>query len=346
MNGAAPGGLPHIGKRWSRRRVLLIAAAACGLPFTSRSAGSSSADAPPTYSWRGSALGAPAQITLQHPDPRSVRRTIQACLGEIARLDAVFSLHNERSEIVRLNRSGYLRQPSLDLRILMEQSQWLGHITDGAFDVTVQPLWQLYAQHFREADADRRGPTHEALARVRGRIDYQRIDIGSGAIGFLKSGMAATLNGIAQGAITDRIADILKNESYDRVLVNIGEIAALEPPANTTGWQVRIDDPVSPGQALGRVRLANRAIATSSGHATRFDASGDHHHLFDPTTGRSAARHRSVSVIASTAALSDALSTALSVLPADRAAAVLRDAGAEKALLVTPAGTATWIAGA
>ena len=61
--------------------------------------------------------------------------------------------------------------------------------------------------------------------------------------------------------------------------------------------------------------LADRAVATSAPAATRFDASGAHHHLFDPETGRPARRALGVSVIAHDATTADALSTAFCVMP-------------------------------
>jgi thiamine biosynthesis lipoprotein len=146
--------------------------------------------------------------------------------------------------------------------------------------------------------------------------------------------MAVTLNGIAQGYITDRIAAILRNEGFDRVLANLGEIVALKPPEGRAGWPVRIADPDGRRDAQDAMLLVNRAIATSAGGATRFDRAGRHHHLFDPRTGRSAHRHRAVSVISQSAALSDALSTALAILPPAETGPLMRAAGAERAIFL------------
>ena len=332
-------------KIWSRRRVVHVAAAAVGLPFLSGFDTTSETERVDAFSWTGVALGAPAKITLFHPELKVVQRVVGICLDEITRLESIFSLYRDRSELVLLNRDGVIRSPSLDLRILLEESQSLGRLTDGAFDVTVQPLWQAYADHFRSIGPRTDGPTGRIIDQIRRRVDYRQLDVGKRAIGFLRPGMAATLNGIAQGAITDRVAHILGNEGFDRTLVNFGEIAASAPP-DSPGWRVGIGDPERPGDTVAHLNLANRSVATSAGEGTKFDAAGRHHHLFDPATGRSALCHRSVSVISRRAMLSDALSTALSVLPFENAPQILRKAGADRAVFVSPTGSIRSVRGA
>jgi len=321
----------------SRRRVFRLLAA-CGLPLVLGGRRVRSREGAPLLRWRGNALGAPAEISLVHADAAKAMAVIERCLSEVVRLEAVFSLFQGESEISRLNRDGQIKGASLDLRLLLAEAMRFGRITDGAFDVTVQPLWELYAAHFAAVGPDGNGPSGNARAAALRRVDYRQIDISGSDVGFLRPGMAVTLNGIAQGYITDRIAAILCNEGFDRVIANLGEIAALNPPEGQAGWPVRIDDPDSRGDDRDAMLLANRAIATSAGGATRFDRAGRYHHLFDPRTGRSAHRHCSVSVISQSAALSDALSTALAILPPAQTVRVLRAAGAERAIFLRDAG--------
>jgi len=314
------------------RRRFLGLIAACGMPLlVGTDTGRANAGSP-LYRWRGRALGAAAQITLAHPDPGVARDVVERCVAEVVRLESVFSLFQGESEISRLNRDGRLAGASLDLRLLLAHSRRFGEITGGAFDVTVQPLWQFYASHYGLVGPGGTPPPDRALEETLRRIDYRQIDISGADVGFLRAGMALTLNGIAQGYITDRIVTILRNEGFDQVLADLGEIAALNPPAGQAGWPVRI------GAAGSRVRngdivpLANQAIATSAGDATTFDRAGRYNHLLDPRTGRSAPAHHAVSVISSSATVSDALSTALSILPIARAGGILRETGADRVI--------------
>jgi hypothetical protein len=173
--------------------------------------------------------------------------------------------------------------------------------------------------------------TPVAEAGGRGLVDYRRIEVDAGRIAFARRGMAVTLNGIAQGYITDRISALLRARGFDNVLVNLGEFRALGGHADGAPWRVAVPDPVQPWRRLRTLALADAALATSGGYGTQFDAAGRHHHLFDPRDGRSAGFYRSVSVLAPDATTADALSTGLSILEPDaarRALAAFPRAGA------------------
>ena len=129
-------------------------------------------------------------------------------------------------------------------------------------------------------------------------------------------------------------ADLLRDAGFEQVLVQLGETRALEAPEPRRPWRVAVPDPRDGGKTLERFEIANRALATSSGLASRFEASGRHHHLFDPASGRSAPGPTSVTVLAERATAADALSTALAVAPPEAAEGILREGGGSSALLV------------
>jgi len=302
-----------------RRRVILIAGAAAGLgalPFAARA----TQNKPPIYHWRGAALGAQAEIILAHPDKRQAERIIAACLAEIDRLEDVFSLYRP-SALAALNQAGVLRNPPAELVEVLSQARLVSQASAGAFDVTVQPLWTLYVDAFTAAG--NRPPSAAMLANTRARVDYRALHIEPGEIRFTRPGMAVTLNGIAQGFITDRVAELLRAEGVSDILLELGEIRALGHHPQGRPWRAGIADPQAPDTTVRTIDLTDRALATSGGYGARFDAAGRYHHLFDPATGEPADHYRSVSILAPTATLADALSTALYVLPPARAAASL-----------------------
>ncbi len=300
----------------SRRRFLRIAAAGATLmPFATRAALAEAAGEVPLRSWRGTALGAKAEILIYHSDRSEADRLILLALAEIARLEQVFSLYREDSALSILNREGELRNPPFDLVRLLALSQHYGALTGGAFDVTVQPLWRLYEEHFREPNADPNGPSAESIDRVRQLVGYRNISVDVDRIAMTLPRMAVTLNGIAQGYITDRVADLLAENGLEHVLVDLDEIRALGPRADGTPWKVGIEDPRRPGRSIKTVELSGGAMGTSGGYGTQFDAEGRFNHIFDPSTGRCANRYLSVSVITPLATTADGLSVALSVLP-------------------------------
>jgi thiamine biosynthesis lipoprotein len=312
----------------SRRRFIGISAAAAGmalLPLPLR--GRAMAEPlPELHVWRGVALGADCVLQIHHPSPAVADRLIARSIDEIRRLERVFSLYREDSAISVLNRAGSLADPPIDLVRLLAESERYNRLTDGAFDATVQPLWQLYAGHFGEPDADPTGPSPEARAAALAVVGHDKIGVDADTIR-LNPGTQVTLNGIAQGYITDRVAEMLLGAGIERALVNIDETRALGDSPSGEPWQVGIEDPVSPERIAETLAIRNLAIGTSGGYGTQFDPAGRFNHIFDPKTGLTSYRYLSVTVVAPLAMTADALSTAFSLMPLDRTQVVVTQLG-------------------
>jgi thiamine biosynthesis lipoprotein len=282
------------------------------------------ADGPHLFEWTGTALGAPASIRLYHHDRRKAESAIAASVAEIERLENEFSLYRVDSALSRLNRDGRLEAPSHDMRRLLDLSRHFGDITDGAFDVTVQPLWELYARHFLRRANDDAGPPAEAVDDTLRCVDYRRINVTAEAVRLLP-GMAVTLNGIAQGYITDRVADLLRMRGWSNVLVDLGEMRALDGHPNDRPWQIALRD--SNGRSGPILPLANAALATSAPTGTTLDRLGRFGHLFNPRRGWHAPLHRNLTVLAGDATTADALSTALALAAPEDIPVLARRAG-------------------
>ena len=125
------------------------------------------------------------------------------------------------------------------------------------------------------------------------------------AVRFLRPGMAMTLNGIAQGYASDRIAALLRAQGLRDVMVNAGEVMAMGQGPTGPGWAVRL-----PGT---EIRLRDQAVATSHRMSTRIDPGRGIGHIFDPS-GRDRGRDSFVSVVHDSAAIADAISTASIVM--------------------------------
>lgn len=304
----------------TRRRFIHISAAAPGLallPAADQRGTARAADDPGgrLRVWRGTALGADATMRINHPDPGAADRLIARCLSEVARLERVFSLYRPDSAISALNRAGRLDAPPIELVELLGASHQFSRLTGGAFDITVQPLWDLYAAHFATAGADPAGPARALIAAALRQVGADGVEVAAVSIRFRRPGMRITLNGIAQGAITDRVVALLRAEGIDRSLVDMGEVRALGPRPDGTPWRVGLEDPAAPGTVNEHLAIVNQAVATSGGYGTPLDPAGRFNHIFDPATGATSTRYRRVSVVAPTAATADALSTGFSLMP-------------------------------
>ncbi|MBV7483246.1 FAD:protein FMN transferase [Bordetella sp. BOR01] len=318
----------------TRRRFIGITAAASTLAMMPGALRLARAGTPPPgaiepLTWRGIALGADAELRLYHPDPHIARRLLAQSLAELQRLEGLFSLYREDSALATLNRQSFLDEPPADLLRLLSESLHYSRLTHGAFDPSVQPLWRLYADHFSRADANPAGPSPAALRDTLVRIGYAAIQADPQRIQLMRPGMALTLNGIAQGYITDRITELLRVGGLDRALVDLGEIRGLDarPNSGAPAWRVGLAQPQAPDQVYTTVDIRNQALATSGGYGTPLDPAGRHTHLFDPCTGIAQPRYRSVSVLAGTATMADALSTAFSNMALAETAPVVRQLG-------------------
>lgn len=274
------------------RRKLIVTASAAGV-VGGASWLVANGDPKPALMWRGAALGGEARIALYGPDAEQSRAALAAAAAEIERLEQIFSLYREGSELSRLNRNFRLDAPSRDLVDLLRSAVDWRRRTGGAFDPSVHRAWA-------EA-ATSRAPSPEAIACA-----GAAILVGTDGIE-VPTGTTLTLNGIAQGRIADRVTEVLVAHGFADVVVDAGE---LRLPGKTRR-------PVGIPAAKVAVSVAEVAIATSEPKSLIFDPKSFRHHLIDPLTGESPRHWYSISVFAPTAETADALSTAFAVTPVD-----------------------------
>jgi FAD:protein FMN transferase len=326
--------------RPTRRRFLRVVAAVAGLPpiiATVRA----TAPKPRSHCWDGEVLGAQSELTLWHPDAAFAQRTILRVRREIDRFERIFSLYRRDSEISRLNEAGTLLKPSSELRALIEESQRLGELSDGAFDISVQPLWRLYEAHFWSRTDVQRDLAARGRDVARTLVDFRQVESGAARVAFARAGMAITLNGIAQGFISDAIADMLRNEGFESAVVDLGEYRTIGRHPDGHPWRIGIRDGKDVGRIDRIVDLENMALAVSGGYGTTFDASGQCHHIFDPRTGASANNLVAVAVIGPRATAADGLATAMCVAGEARARVLLAAYPQTRAIVTRFDGTST-----
>ncbi len=282
----------------NRRKLLQISAATAGIGLIG-SGLSVLADDKKIARWRGLALGGEASITVAHTDPLRAKEVIAMAVEELQRLEEIFSLYSSTSALYEFNSHATLRNPPAELVMLLTTARQISEASQGSFDVTVQPLWDHYN---RVPETDSIG-----LAAALSRVGQQNLNITRDTISMNK-GQKVTLNGIAQGAITDHLTALFKREGFGDILLGTGEIRAMGSKDNTNPWRVSLGGVGGPV-----VELYDSAIATSE-PITEMIAGGKAH-LFDPYSGLGRNLYKRVSVQASTATIADGLSTALSLIP-------------------------------
>lgn len=284
----------------NRRRFLTISAA-FGLFAGPASAGE-------VIRWQGRALGARTSMILTGLDAAQAQPIFRAVEQELARLENIFSLYLEGSEITRLNATGDLTAPSPELLDVLSLSSALNAASDGAFDPTVQPVWQALA-------------LGQDLDRAQAVVGWGNVRFDTRRVTFTRPDMGLTLNGIAQGYITDKIAALLRGRGLNNVLIDMGEIAAIGTRPDGRDWQAKISRP--DGVIVHHVALRDRALATSAPNGTVLPAQGNPGHIIDPSNVSAIPKQTLVSVSAPQAAVADGLSTACCLLGRDKARSVI-----------------------
>lgn len=305
----------------NRRRAIGISAAAAGLALLPL--GHEARAGTEVVTWRGQALGAPAMLRIHHHDQWLAQRLVENVAVEVRRLERIFSLQQPDSDLALLNQRGVRPLPPPELVEVLQICASLWELSAGAFDPTVQPLWMLYREHFSKPGADPAGPSDAVVQNALARTGFGGVQVGSARIAVARPGMALTLNGIAQGYITDRVVDLLRAGGIESCLVDMGESRTIGERPGGGAWRIGIDDPRYAGSNLDVLEVVDKAVATSSPRGFRFDSAGSFDHLIDPRTGRSPARYESVTVIAPEAVMADGLSTAFCLMSEEAIAAAI-----------------------
>ncbi len=280
------------------------------------------------------ALGSKVSIQVSHPDPVLAAEAINAAFEAIEEVEQAMSLYRANSEIVRLNRDSVLENPSPGILRVLRFAQDLSQKSGGAFDVTIQPMWDLY-----ESCASRSSlPEPEAVRKRKQSIGWQQLSIREQTIRLSSPDTKITLNGIAQGYATDQAKHALTRAGIKHALIDCGELAPLGNKGASTPWKVGIQHPRKADSFSALMNLETRTLATSGDYETRFSDDFKHHHIFDPRTGQSPAELASASVLAPAAMQADALSTTLMVLGAEKGLAFAEKMEAVDALLITKTG--------
>lgn len=284
-------------------------------------------------------MGTEVTIVVGADDEDAARRHLQQAFDEIARLEGMMSHRIDTSDVSRFNRAETGQPIPIpgEMVEVIALSQQVAHQTDGAFDITVKPLIDLYR-------TTRGRPTDEQLQQARSVVGYRKLTLEADAGTLTKTvdGVQLDLGGIAKGAIVDHVVQVLADLGYRHIMVNAGgDIACRGGHPAGRPWSVGIQWPQADAERLlGVVHLSVGAVVTSGNYQRFTMVEGKRRsHILDPRTGHPADALPSVTVRAPTAARADALATALSVMGLERGMALVNRTDDVEALLVEYDGT-------
>ncbi|MBP89140.1 MAG: thiamine biosynthesis protein ApbE [Planctomycetaceae bacterium] len=317
-----------------RRFLCLVAGATASAGFASslllrdrRQPGAAELQRVERTSW---ALGSDVSIVALHKVEAVAKTGIDAAFAELELVEGLMSIYRPGSQLSQLNRNGILNNPHPYFVKVLQAVRNMSERTDGAFDVTIQPLWDLYAQ------AKKRGelPSQLEIETTQNHVDWRNVEASKSQVHFRREGTAITLNGIAQGFAADRVATTLCAHGIEHALIDTGEIGSLGAKSDGDRWKIGIQHPRKSDAYLSLAELAGRCLATSGDYATTFSPDFKHHHLLDPRTGYSPSELSSVSIAANSALEADALSTAVFVMGAESGMDLVRETPSIDAMFV------------
>lgn len=276
------------------------------------------------------AFGTTVTIQVLHPDPVIAQTAIADALQQVSLVDALMSVHQPRSQVYQLNAQGQLKNPDSHLLKVLAYARQLSSQTAGAFDISVQPLWLAFSQ----AQGNGQLPAPQTLAQARALVNWQGVTAQTDQVALTASGMAITLNGLAQGYAVDLALAALRAKGVAHALLDTGEFGVIGTKGSDQPWVLGIKNPRQTDALAARVALQGRALATSGDYEMFFSPDFSHHHIFDPAIGDSPNTLASVTVLAPTGMMADGLSTAFMVLGADKALALAARLPQVDALLI------------
>lgn len=280
---------------------------------------------------------------LARSDAVGLRDAIQ---GRFDAVDFALSTWRADSALSRFNAHDDGRWVDVDpeLAAVMRYALALGAASDGAYDVTVGPLVDLWG--FGPAAAIWRVPDAAAIEAAKARVGWRKVEVDATADRARKApGVRVDLSSLGKGRGVDRVAEYLDARGYTNYLIDLsGKLRARGLNARGESWRVAVerpgpDQPVAGGALEGAVvALADTSIATAGDYRRFFESGGRHYsHIIDPASGYPVA-HLTVSATAlgSDCMHADALATVLMAMSPDAALRFAQERGVP-ALLVTRA---------
>jgi thiamine biosynthesis lipoprotein len=242
------------------------------------------------------------EVTMRQSEEAGVAAATEA-LDEIDRLEMLLTVFRDGSEVSYVN-SEAAKKPvpvSAELFDLLVLCKTLYTDTGGAFDITSGPLTRCWGFLKRQGRLPSRDEINRAMSVVGS--DKIILDHYAKTISFARQDMEINLGSIGKGYALDCAAELLDNS-----------MKAIGAGERGDGWVVGLRNPRSKLRRLGVLRLRDCALSTSGNEEQFFEHQGRRYsHIIDPRSGWPASGVTSVSVVAPTAALSDALATAFFV---------------------------------
>ncbi|MCE8522745.1 FAD:protein FMN transferase [Ruegeria pomeroyi] len=259
---------------------------------------------------------------IQFPEFRAAKATIDLnTAGTLSEVDRLMSTYLSDSEVSHFNAAAPGEPISISphTNAVIEEAFRVGKLSNGAFDVTIGPLVDLWG--FGPSRQTGKIPDGASIRHTAMQVGMDGLHSAENRLWKSKSGLGIDLSGIAKGYAVDQLARLLDAQNLPGYLIDIGgELRAKGRRPDGRQWTIGIERPVQGQRKAYRVvRLEDAAVATSGDYRNFFVSGGQSYsHVIDPRTTKPVAHSlASVTVLDQSTMRADALSTALMVMGPD-----------------------------
>jgi len=250
------------------------------------------------------------------PAEQDCQSAVDAGIDEIRRIETLLSSHNAASQTTRINQAAGIKPVEVDRELfnLVQRSIKISQLTDGAFDITFRPLYQIW----KFDGKTRKLPPADSILKYRSLVGYQHIelDANNSTVFLKKPGMSIGFGAIGKGYAANKAMKKMMEYGLSGGFVDAsGDILFKGLNAKGEKWNVAIASPLDKKEIVGNIKVSDMAVVTSGNYEQFFIVDGKKYsHIIDPKSGYPVTETISVTVFTPDAEIADALATALSVL--------------------------------
>ncbi len=270
----------------------------------------------------GKTMGTTYSVKFIPPSGQAITllKVAKAIQNELDEVNAQMSTYDPGSEISRFNASESIDwfEVSQDTAEVVQLALAVSEQTDGAFDVTVGPLVDLWG-FGPEGRADST-PGEGLLKRTVDICGYEKlkVQLDTPAIRKSVSELRIDLSAVAKGHGVDRVAKVLQEQGIEQYYVEVGgEVRTRGKKIDGSSWRVGIEKPIVGQRDIEAVvELSGNSLATSGNYRNLYELGSEEiSHTIDPRSGRPIQSSVvSASVISEDCSEADAIATSMMVL--------------------------------
>lgn len=274
-------------------------------------------------SFGGPTMGNHYSVVYAHdvttPDRAHLQAEVETVLAEVDQQMSTWRLDSEISRFNLLPANSCQYMPSAVLE-LVDVGRQLSQASNGAFDLTVEPLMELWG-FGAHASKTQQVPSAPQLTRARGQIGYRNLRIDGQRL-CKDAAVQVDLNSLAAGHTVDRIARFLDAAGvHDYMVQAMGEMRVKGRKPDGAPWRVKLEAPRDDRETAQKIfQLDDYSVSTSGDYRDHFEH-GRHarSRTFDALTGLPVSHAlASVTVLHPSAMMADGLSSMLLILGPER----------------------------